>query len=166
MRSQHFFLNLGLFGILLFFITASRTLMASSVPEAEEALSEAYNTYYQALRSGKGQTTEQRETFRKTTVDRANQKMSEALTQQTQQLREEESERQRANTEAFQRRTSHLGSSQKTRSPTEDTSSTFSPSRRNSIPLPEADPIVIDGSSAPKQLVFPGKTSKKPHQKK
>lgn len=149
--------------ILYLLLIPSWHIFAETPEQAEEAFSNAQNTYFKALKSGKYNTPEEKGKLLQSTIGAANAKLSEAAHEQTERLREQEIERQRSNAAAYAQKKSIAGILNQS---TDQTPSTEA--RRvqpSSASGPTEEPIAIDGSSTPKELIFPGNKAK-PHRTK
>jgi hypothetical protein len=111
-----------------------KSVLASTLSDAQAALNRAYNDYYKTLRSGAAKTPEQQQKLKEEIIGPAERGLYRAMQVDAQE-------------------NNHSGGS------TGDGSTTDSSSVQNSFSM---TPETLDGSDIPKEIEFPGKGAKSP----
>lgn len=151
----HRLMTLVIFYVLLIL---SRHALAESMEQAEDSFSNAQNAFFKALKSGKYNSPEEKEKIQQSTIGAANAKLSQAAHEQTERLREQEIERQRSNAAVYAQKKSRTSSSE-ANGATQGSARELN-RKKPSISEPTEEAVVIDGSTTPKELIFPGNKAK------
>jgi|GEM_PF-5412178 len=140
---------------------SSKPAWADSIDQAQSNFSDAQDKYFNSLRSGQASTPEEKEKLQQSTLQPALNALSEATDQQAEQVRQKNLEQQRQNTAAFTEKNQRLKKSTSTSKINSSPSKTARP-RLELESEPEKEPVVIDSTGTPKELIFPKKkTSQK-----
>lgn len=136
---------------------SSKQAWADSTDQAQSHLAESQDNYFNALRSGQANTPEEKEKLQQSTLQPALNALSEASDQQAEQVRQKNLEQQRQNAAAaFAQKNVGLKKSASRSKTIPSSSKTIRPSPEPEME-PEKEPVVIDGTGTPKELIFPKK---------